>query len=363
MLNLQYSKALSVWFTSYVRSAPYHCRRVIIANTGIEMSSSQKPASGIQTAFLRYLWCMQTIVCSLCFSIANSNTSFGLQEERLIELENLIRGSERPKAIQKYLRQLYDEFHTERQLEMIIVSSLDGLATQTKWQIGLSNIKSKDDLSAQRQHVAGFIGWLEGRYSIIAPSEWKQALISCRFERRNVLKFEQGQEFPFVKASNAWYVLGGDNIVELDGSLRYKSKSGIDVPIAKEIVEYSMGLNKHQTAVHFLELANQSSGVMSIQGGSLSKFPLFNVDKKTGKTVWKTEVLTGVEVVLGFSVHGIRHRVFLIEKNGQLFVFGYGFLKGFVECLDLETGNAKWRFSTSYALQKLHADGKAKKNN
>ena len=198
-----------------------------------------------------------------------------------------------------------------------------------------------------------FFGFLEGRGGVEIPEWWEGRR---DFPERMPLRYDEPYDFEetdfslygnkeklrMIKSSYG----PKSSAVKTDDGL-VLSRGEQKLTIVNDVVE-QLKKDARQSAKYCIVEFSKEKSCVAIYDDLGLRFPLYCIESKTGKLLWKAEIWGQREDAQMFTGGGSHHEVQLQVEEQQVAVWGAGLYGAYVECFDPKTGTAKFRFSTEY---------------
>ena len=226
------------------------------------------------------------------------------------------------------------------------------IALQAAWQEVVVTVpagRSRTTVRPDRDKLAWFLGFLEGRARVKVPRWWAWYLLESR-------AYSPDEIHPGIKSENEWindhHKTGLDFVcTPRDTSLK-REGDNIVLQIGGESVRFPVEVFTAKLRINGNGgLSDAVSGLITCDRCYLAVhdntgYPhmLYCVDRPTGKTTWKTKVWGN----FWGNIEGKTTAwVSLVEGDGKVFVFGASSGMN-VEAFRIEDGKPVFRFATTY---------------
>lgn len=220
----------------------------------------------------------------------------------------------------------------------------DTIAIRAAWQAVVFSIPdngSVDTLRPRRRQLDWFLGFLEGRLHVQAPSWWAEALLDSQADSRYVYPAR------FRKPTCHEAGVGGlrasaDTALKQEGNAVVLTVGSESAPIPKELVAKTDTREERRTIT---VLMTPSRYYIAVHGQVGYPYDLACVDRLSGKALWRSKVRGTWS---GFSNGYHEMRVTITEQDKRVVVFGCALTGINVEIFQSADGLALSRFSSSY---------------
>jgi hypothetical protein len=225
----------------------------------------------------------------------------------------------------------------------------DGVALRAAWEEVSESVQASSrgrDLDGPK--LQRFLGFLEGRLHINAPSWWEKYFLSAQaYHRENIFFSIPDQAFPYSRFQAVGVGTGlsapkGASLVKGADGLIYKSEQGSLVVPAE-----ALDLEKVRGPIDSLSAgADTKRWYLAVHGTRGHGYPLLGVDRETGKVIWRADVWA-TPLSAMYTGYGY-HFVTVVPHGDRVIVFGMANDVAYVEGFRAGTGECLFRTGTSY---------------
>jgi hypothetical protein len=254
----------------------------------------------------------------------------------------------------KKYRAYFDNIGAEKLGELKKASNA-GIALQSFWEMGKRLSHQGDLFFFQR-----FIGFLEGRTRLSIPLRWEFQLTSC-FLRSQPKKAKTAFEVYLPKCSFLKKSKNGSFTYQPEilhkTALGFKTAKNVEIGNEKGGAFLTIGKKRIGVAKNFFNQKGlsywdkcaghigQDYTFVAFYNSIAESFPLFCLDSKSGKVLWKKTVWAEGGLI-GGKTGAYFHDLSLEVSENHIGVFGLGG-ECYLEIFDSKKGDAICRFSTN----------------
>jgi len=192
--------------------------------------------------------------------------------------------------------------------------------------------------------ITYFLEFVHGRIGVLSPATWRSRLSTAQVwqeEYRNATFDDEPMEsFKHEKATGNTSTLGG-TISRKDDNLRI-TVDGEFYTVSPTILP-----NLHVTSTIMATYHGNNRLFVALHGYDCYPYTLLCFDKQKGELIWHNRVWAGGGLI-DYQGGGYYHWVQIVSNNGSIVVFGIGMDAAYIEAFEEDTGQADFRFSTSY---------------
>jgi hypothetical protein len=233
----------------------------------------------------------------------------------------------------------------EQRREALKAHPNDGVALRASWEelrLSLPRAESPSAVLVDPSRGSRFIGFLEGRLRRQPPKWWEDALLSMRAHDAARLSFRRPEPWPYHKAGCEFDAPAGTTLHEDAGELVVEmSKEEIGVLPSEVLQAVKRGANGN-LSIH----GEANTWFVACHGDASYSFPLFRVDRISGKVIWQTQVWAWGEQRI---LQGVGwHCVAVVPTRDRVLVFGAANDLVYVEGFRRDNGQVLFRFGSAY---------------
>jgi hypothetical protein len=267
-------------------------------------------------------------------------------DRRPAEIEKLVQAilaSKHPKesgseiGTAKAYRELFKKVGAEG-LRELQTHSEDGISIQAAWEEVVLKVPEKKSVHLDRHKLDWFLGFLEGRARLRAPSWWSDSLLDSEAYRPNLVYVRPG-----MPKENPYHELGLDHFRGPHNTSLKREHEKIVLRVGKEAVPIPEDLLVKENVSALMKPSHCYIAVHENVGHG---YKLACIDRTSEKLVWKTDVFG---TWWGdFSTGPAQMWVSVTEQKERIVVFGAAATGLHVEAFRAKDGKNLFRFSTSY---------------
>ena len=230
----------------------------------------------------------------------------------------------------------------------------DSISLQVAWKQALRHTFDERPKRAQRRgmrldrgELHRFLGFVEGRTRVAVPEWWKNVVLRARAFNRDSFHFPAEQHLRYEKTTFGPYAPPGTAIEEHGQNVVLRA-GGESFTIPAAVLDQNPGCS-----VDFSALVTAERWYLALHGSNGGEFPLFCIDRESGKVLWKASVWANGTVLVYSGIfragerHG-DHAVTIKAQGDRIVVFGAEGISAYVEAFKADNGENLLRFCTSY---------------
>jgi hypothetical protein len=226
-------------------------------------------------------------------------------------------------------------------LEALKTDDCAGVALQAAWEevlLSLPEGEQTPPVSVDTQLLQYFVGFVEGRTHLAAPSWWKRGVLKEHAYKRTNVFFPILENQPYVKAGMGFQAPRGASFEAHPGGLRLKVNEE-SVPIRSAVME-GRGLANRVSA-----MIDGDHCYLTVHHNRCIPCRLYCIERRSGRIVWRSLIwAAGIKSYTGTGFHWIS----LVSRKGLVCVFGLGDNCAYVEAFGKADGANQYRFSTTH---------------
>lgn len=240
------------------------------------------------------------------------------------------------------------------ELDADVASTNDSIALAAAWErVSRATPVPKEDgpnTSIDAKAAARFLGVVEGRFRVVIPTLWREAIMHAGGGFYSPSRVAFGFLSPFDEAWRPPLDVPGSAKVTKEGETW-------EVSVDQHVWRLPRN-NKDSPPERAAVLIDGDVTYIALYDDIASEFPLFAITKD--KTVWQSRVWGNR---WPGSYEGGHHdnRVQLVKSEGKVYLFGVEAISAYIEAFEAASGKNLCRFATSYLWVLLDEEPKREK--